>query len=113
MAETDKDDTAFTAMLLDALPRVEASPALSRAIMAAYDTIQTRRRRRFGAALRRFSDIVWPGAPAWAPGSLLAAALIAGLGIGAALPYPSSGGGFSLDEPSSFSLFAANPAESL
>jgi hypothetical protein len=116
MAAETQEDMAFTARALDALPPVTASPALRGAMRAAFDEYQARRRLGLRAALRRFSDIIWPGAPAWAPGAALAAALVLGLGIGVALPYPAAAeerGVFSLDEPPSFSLGGPDLTESL
>jgi hypothetical protein len=109
-SETPQDDAVLTARALAALPPVSPSPALRQALIAAYDAWQDQRpagiRGELAAGLRRFSQMIWPGAPVWAPGSVLAAALIAGIAIGAALPYP--GGtermAFSLDEPPAFSL---------
>jgi hypothetical protein len=109
-SETHQDDAVLTARALARLPPVAASPAFRQALMAAYDAWQEQRpagsRAALAAALRRFSEMIWPGAPVWAPGSVLAAALLAGLFIGVALPYPAGAERmtFSLDEPPAFNL---------
>jgi len=118
MTGETRDDAEFTARALDALPPVAASPGLPLALMAAYDAWQARRqdgkRVALAAAMRRFAEAIWPGAPAWAPAAALMAALVLGIGIGLGLPYPGSeSGGVSLDEPPAFSLLAPDMTESL
>ncbi len=108
----ETQDADFTARALDALPPVAASPGLPLAVMAAYDAWQARRqdgvRAALAAAVRRFSEVIWPGAPAWAPPAALAAALVLGIGIGVALPNPSG-----TPEESSFGLAGLDVVESL
>jgi len=90
------DDTAFAARALAALPD-EAPPAVLEArILADFDALARRRRRSFGAALRRlarqFADLAWPGVPAWQPASVFALSLLIGLAAGTLVPAASSGG---------------------
>ena len=86
----DISDQAFAARAVKKLPLETPPPGLERAMLAAYDAWNTKRRDGLWGALRAaahgFCNIVWPGAPLWAPVSALAAALLIGIGLGAALP---------------------------
>jgi hypothetical protein len=94
------DDTEFVTRALARLPELAPPPGLSRRILAGYDTRQAQ-----GGLWTRLCDIVWPGAPLWAPASAFGAALLLGVSLGAVLP---AGGQsmlrFSLDQPASFTL---------
>lgn len=98
------------------LPKPAPSPGLQAALMAGYDAWNAEREKGGWAAgkagLRRFSEIVWPGAPMWIPASALVAALLVGAGLGAALPAATAAeqSGFSLEQPGSFTLFASDMA---
>jgi hypothetical protein len=78
--------------------------------MAAYDAWNARRPQgrwaAFRAALRQFSESIWPGAPAWAPASAFAFALLLGAGLGVTLPsiLADEQPAFSLEQPAAFSL---------
>ena len=60
----------------------------------------------FRAGLRQFSESIWPGAPAWAPASAFAFALLLGAGLGVTLPsiLADEQPAFSLEQPAAFSL---------
>lgn len=106
----DISDQAFVERAVKRLPPAAPAPGLEAALLAAYDAWSARRPtgRWFAwkAGLRRFSEVIWPGAPVWAPASALAAALLVGAGLGAALPalMQEEQTGFSLERTASFSL---------
>lgn len=115
---TDKNsERDFTDRALSRLPQSALSPRLEAALMAGYDAWNAEREKGVWAAvkagLRRFTETVWPGAPIWVPASALAAALLVGAGLGAALPAAMAGeqSGFSLEQPESFTLFASDTAQ--
>ena len=89
---------------LDRLPTEEIPAALHARILAAYDEAVTRRASgRFAsipAALGRFRDAIWPGAPLWQPASAFALSLAIGLVLG-------------LFVPSAVSAHDADPSDSL
>lgn len=93
------DDRQFTTRALACLGEAVPPAGLNRRLL---DTYEARTRRGFS----RLAELVWPGAPAWAPGMALAAALLLGIGAGMALPSPAMAGrmGFSLEEPPSLSI---------
>jgi preprotein translocase subunit Sec61beta len=117
----DFSDQAFADRAVKRLPLAAPSPELEAALLAAYDAWNAERRNGSRAAwkagLRRFSETIWPGAPVWAPASALAAALLVGAGLGAALPAMMNGEpppGFSLERTASFSLLSPDlPQEDL
>ena len=106
----DISDQAFADRAVKLLPPAAPAPGLETALLAAYDAWSAERPGGrwvvWKAALRRFSEVIWPGAPLWAPASALAAALLLGAGLGAALPVlmQEEQTGFSLERTSSFSL---------
>lgn len=108
----DISDRDFAQRALNRLPASGPSRDLERALIAAYDVWNaTRSQGRWAAlqaALRHFSDSIWPGAPLWAPVSAFAFALIVGGGLGAALPsiVNDEQPVFSLEQPANFSLSA-------
>jgi hypothetical protein len=96
------DETAkFVTRALARLPEPVPPPGLNRALLAAYDARPARRGLWAGLC-----EIVWPGAPLWAPASAFAAALLLGVTLGAVLPTMRDAGvmRFSLDQPASFNL---------
>ena len=96
------DETAeFVKRALARLPEPAVPAGLNAGIMAAYDARPARRGLWAGLC-----EIVWPGAPLWAPASAFGAALLLGVILGAVLPVMGNGGmmRFSLDRPASFSL---------
>lgn len=108
----DISDRDFAERALARLPKAEPSPGLETALLAAYDAWNAKRSAGPWSALKagfgRVSDIVWPGAPPWAPASALAASLLLGAGIGAALPamVDAEAPGFSLEQTGRFSLLS-------
>ena len=115
----DASDRQFAERALARLPADTLSPRLEAALLAAYDAWQAEQARgpwaAFKAALRDFSQTVWPGAPAWAPAAALAASLLVGAMLGASLPAVSEmePQGFSLEHTQNFSLFADAMQEDL
>jgi hypothetical protein len=76
--------------ILNRLSTEEIPAGLRARILAAYDEAVTRRASgRFGsipAALGRFRDAIWPGAPLWQPASAFALSLAIGLAMGLLVP---------------------------
>jgi anti-sigma factor RsiW len=107
----DEDaDRDFVDRELRRLPQPDLSSGFEAALMAGYDAWNAERKksaRAVKAGLRGFSDMIWPGAPLWVPASALAAALLVGAGVGAALPAAEQSG-FSLEQAGSFTLFASD-----
>ncbi len=107
-------DQEFADRALRRLPPATPSPGLEAALLAAYDGWSAERPHGLWPAwktgLGRFCEIIWPGAPVWAPASALAAALLLGVGLGTALPEIVSAepSGFSLEPPSSFNLLSSD-----
>ena len=112
-------DRDFVDHVLLRLPQHAPSSGFEAALMAGYDAWNAERNKGVWTAakagLRGFSDMIWPGAPLWAPASVLAAALLVGAGLGAVFPAAAEQSGFSLEQPGSFTLFAsdATPEEEL
>lgn len=106
---TDRD---FVDRALQQLPPPAPSAGFEAALMAGYDAWNAERNNGTRVAIRAglcgFSDMIWPGAPLWVPASALAAALLVGAGLGAALPAAAEQSGFSLEQPGSFTLFASD-----
>jgi len=108
----DISDRDFAQRALDRLPASGPSREWERALIAAYDawnaTRPEGRWRALRAALRHFSDSIWPGAPLWAPATAFAFALLVGAGLGATLPSAlmEEQPAFSLEQPASFNLLA-------
>src|ERR1700735_3675103 len=92
------EDAEFVTRALGRLPAVSPPAGLTGRILAAYDG-QPR-----AGWWQRVCELVWPGAPAWAPASAFGAALLAGAVLGAVLPAMRGDGAtrFSLDQPASF-----------
>jgi hypothetical protein len=114
----DRSDAEFAERALARLPAVTPAPGFEAALLAAYDGWQSRRPAgpwaAFQGAVHAFADLVWPGAPLWAPASAFAVALLLGVGLGAMLP--SLGGGrmaFSLEQTPGFTLISPDPEEDL
>lgn len=107
-------DRDFTDRAIKQLARPSAPTGLESGLLAAYDDWNAGhgKRRWLGwrAAARFVVDIIWPGAPVWAPASALAAALLVGAGLGILLPAMMSRQPqvFSLEQPSSFSLLSSD-----
>jgi len=114
---SENSEGDFVDRALRRLPQPVLSSGFEAALMAGYDAWNAERKKgAWGAAgLRSFSQTIWPGAPLWVPASALAAALLVGAGLGAALPVASEQSGFSLEQPGSFTLFASDitPEEDL
>lgn len=112
-------DRDFADRMVKRLPQEAPSPGFEAALLAAYDSWREARPRGPGAAWKagifRFADLVWPGAPRWAPGAALAAALLIGAGLGTVLPAAAEDDTslFSLDQPAGFSLSSDRPQEDL
>jgi hypothetical protein len=103
-------DRDFADRMVERLPQEASPPGFEAALLAAYDAWREARPHGSGAAwnagFARFADLVWPGAPRWAPGAALAAALLVGAGLGTVLPAAAEDGApaFSLEQPAAFSL---------
>lgn len=111
-----RSDAEFANRALAHLRGAEASGAFQAALLAGYDGWRAHRRGGpvigLKAALRGFSEIVWPGAPLWLPTAALAASLILGLTLGALVPViQAQRMGFSLERTPGFSLLADQEAE--
>ena len=108
----DNSDQVFVDQAIAWLPGAEPSPEMETALLAAYDAWNAKRSAgpwsALAASFGRVSDIVWPGAPPWAPASALAASLLLGAGIGAILPAMADmdAPGFSLEHTERFSLLS-------
>jgi hypothetical protein len=102
----DASEADFVSRALARLPEVLPPPGLNARLLAAYDA------RAWGLWVR-ICDLVWPGVPAWAPTSAFAAALLAGVALGAVLPTAADDTRFSLDQPTSFSLLQPDQDEDL
>jgi hypothetical protein len=101
-ADEAEADRVWTAAVLACVPEVAASPGLAARLLAGFEA-RAARRGWFAA----WGDAIWPGAPAWAPVSAFALALVVGIGAGAALPsraVADADGAFSLAAPPSFNL---------
>lgn len=118
MDEISKNDTQFVNRAMARLPQAQVSPRLTDAMLAAFDEVQASQQAGvwavLGAGIRRLGDTVWPGAPLWAPASAFAAALVAGVSLGAVVPaMGDTRTYFSLDEPASFNLVTPDMARDL
>ncbi|MBV9991810.1 MAG: hypothetical protein JOZ72_11000 [Alphaproteobacteria bacterium] len=101
------DDAMWAEALLKDLPGVPAPAALERRILADFDRVAARRRGWFAS----LSGMVWPGAPAWQPAAVLAAALVVGIVAGSAVPLEDTteqAATIALDAPPSFDLGEAS-----
>jgi len=113
----ENSDRNFVDRAVRRLPQPTPSLGLEAALMAGYDAWKAEREKGVWAAvkagLRRFSETVWPGAPVWVPASVLAAALLVGAGLGAALPVAIAveQSGFSLEQLESFTLLASDTTQ--
>jgi hypothetical protein len=83
MADNDMTDAKFADRLAAALPRGEVPPGLSARILADFDRVIALR---YLSWRRVFADLLWPGAPLWRPGVVLAASLFLGLAAGIFVP---------------------------
>jgi hypothetical protein len=79
----DGADAVFASRMAARLPRGEVPPALTARIMADFDRATARRNLSWRRVL---ADLLWPGAPLWRPGMVLAASLFLGLTAGFAVP---------------------------
>lgn len=108
----ESSDRTFADRALKPLPAEVPPPGFEAALLAAYDAWNARRPQgrwaAFGVASRQFSDSIWPGAPAWAPASAFAFALLVGAGLGVTLPsiLADEQPAFSLEQPAAFSLLS-------
>ena len=106
----ESSDRIFADRALKRLPAEIPPPGFEAALLAAYDAWNVRRPQgrwaAFRAASRQFSESIWPGAPAWAPASAFAFALLLGAGLGVTLPsiLADEQPAFSLEQPAAFSL---------
>ena len=113
----ESSDQTFANHALNRLPAEVPPPGFEAALLAAYDAWNAGRPQgcwaAFRAASRQFSESIWPGAPVWAPASAFAFALLMGAGLGVALPsiLADEQPAFSLEQPSAFSLSAADAAQ--
>jgi hypothetical protein len=116
---TDETSEAqFASRALSRLPAATPAPGFEAALLAAYDGWQARRSAGLaaavGGAVRGFFDLVWPGAPLWAPAGAFAASLLVGAILGASLPtLGEERTAFSLDRPPGFSLLSTDLEEDL
>jgi hypothetical protein len=110
----EEPDREFVDRALRRLPSAAPSSDFEAGLKARYAAWTADRQKGLWAAvaggLRGLSQTVWPGAPVWVPASALAAALLVGAGLGAALPVATAAmdSGFSLEQPQSFSLVASD-----
>jgi hypothetical protein len=106
----ESSDRTFADRALKRLPAETPPPGFEAALLAAYDAWNARRPQgrwaAFRAGLHQFSESIWPGAPAWAPVSAFAFALLMGAGLGVTLPsiLADEQPAFSLEQPAAFSL---------
>jgi hypothetical protein len=114
----DRSDAEFADRALARLPAIAPAPGFEGELLAAYDGWQSKRPAgpwaAFRGAAQAFADMVWPGAPLWAPASAFAAALLLGIGLGAMLP--GEGGqrmAFSLEQTPGFTLISPDLEEDL
>jgi len=116
---TDETSEAqFASRALSRLPVATPAPGFEAALLAAYDGWQARRSAGLaaavGGAIRGFFDLVWPGAPLWAPAGAFAASLLVGVALGAVLPAPDEHRtAFSLDQTPGFTLLSSDSEEDL
>jgi hypothetical protein len=87
MGKDRMDDREFVETALKELPSVAVPAALEARILAGFDALAAKQRRGF---LRRWRDVMWPGAPLWKPASVLALSLLIGLSAGTLMPTSSS-----------------------
>jgi|WetSurMetagenome_2_1015567.scaffolds.fasta_scaffold323395_2 hypothetical protein len=85
MGKDRMDDREFVETALRALPSVAVPVALETRLLAGFDALAAKRAARAGW-LRRWRDIMWPGAPLWKPASVLALSLLIGLSAGTLMP---------------------------
>ena len=113
----ESSDRIFAERALKRLPAEIPPLGFEAALLSAYDAWNERRPQgrwaALGAGLRQFSESIWPGAPAWAPASAFAFALLLGAGLGVTLPsiLADEQPAFSLEQPSAFTLSAADAAQ--
>jgi hypothetical protein len=106
----ESSDRTFADRALKRLPAEAPPPGFEAVLLAAYDAWNARRPQgrwaAFRAGLLQFSESIWPGAPAWAPASAFAFALLMGAGLGVTLPsiLADEQPAFSLEQPAAFSL---------
>lgn len=110
----DHSDQDFADHAVKRLGQPSVPAGLEAALLAAYDKWNAKRGKTFWsgwqAALEVASDVIWPGAPLWAPASALAVALLVGASLGVVLParMAQDQQSFSLEQPSSFSLLSSD-----
>jgi len=95
------EDAAFADSALRALPSVPVPAALEARILADFDAIAAQLRRgALSRLLRRWQNLIWPGAPLWKPASVLALSLIIGLTAGVLVPSTTLSGEQTVSSPS-------------
>lgn len=114
----EASDTEFADRALERLRPVSPPPGLEAALLAAYDGWRAGRRTGLFAgvlcALRAGGEIVWPGAPLWAPVGALGAAVAVGIGLSLLLPQMQADAmGFSLERTPNYSLLSVDAQENL
>jgi len=113
MEMNELSDAQFTDRALARLPAVSLPAGFEAGLLAGYDGWRARRQMGLAGAARGLAQLVWPGAPAWAPAGALTLALLLGAGLGAVLP----GGldrmvsGFSLDRTPGFTTLISSDGE--
>jgi len=86
MANKDASDSEFAARMLVMLPKSDVPHALESRILSDFAAVTARRRPGLRWSLSALAGAVWPGAPLWQPGAVLAASLACGLAMGAFVP---------------------------
>ena len=83
----EKDDAAYAAKLLKALPTTAASSSLEARILGDFDRLALGLEHSGVQHLvARWAERLWPGAPLWQPLSALALSLLIGLAAGTLVP---------------------------
>ena len=81
------DDAAFAEAILKSLPTTAIPAGLQARILADFDRVAARRKSGLAHRLaKRWSELLWPGAPVWQPVSVLALSLALGLTAGTFVP---------------------------
>ena len=114
----DRSDAEFADRALARLPAVTPASGFEASLLAAYEGWQAKRPAgpwaAFQGAVRAFGEMVWPGAPLWAPASAFAAALLLGIGLGVMLPgIDGQRMAFSLEQTPGFTLISPDLEEDL
>jgi len=80
------DDADWLERVFRDLPPTPVTPALQARVLASFDAVTVRRGSGLRGMLRRLGEAVWPGAPAWQPAVVFAAALAIGIAAGSFVP---------------------------